>query len=1304
MLLVMQGREMGFDTRAHPDLSSQIKKLYRESFPQPSPLPTALPTDRQAVLARKSDASEGMSQEEWNAQDEVARLEHLGIRKGVVVDVHIEWPPGNPKKKWIPTAVTRVSRKKGYFQVEVDCDAAEGATKLRFVSAGQHTEWRFSSASCLGAGKGSASTKETSRAVGADAPEQEPYVGARIEVLFDVDGQTDWYGGKITRKEKKGKWLVLFDDGDEDYIVWPDPKGEVRITSSKKKRGKSKTPKDEADGKATCGKGGRGGGKLRLRSGDLCRVLFEDGIKYLGVVTGKDAETGESVIVFEDGEEHRVQLPDRDVFEATLEEALAEWHDEHGDSMPWFCAHPLGHAFEDGEFETEVPDNWSYVRICPPKKPKRASSKRRKAAAAATDVVEGLRVDGAGDVGMVDAGEVADKKKQGKKQGKAQAAEDGLLDDAANDAKAREPKTAKKVASEAESQVAVAEQAKKRSSGTQRDARKPRDRALEKQNKREREVLSKVQQELEYLLLQDVTDDVYEDNDVDFVEAWRVLLPQKFPQTDTLVNKDFCLVCGSWPSKEEALYCRDCGDCFHTYCAMDARTRKIPKERRHMWRCPACRICEVCGGEEEWDKIMICEECDRGFHTFCLKPKITDVPSDGWKCNDCVQCVSCGLKHSGTRKDIWRKDCTLCVQCFGLWEKKHYCPICKVVWRKEDNDEKAVECDTCKKWVHPACGGIDDAKYQAMQDEEEPWNCPKCCGDLEMSDEEEVTKTFALPTGARIIEKQTHFEDFCQTRVKILQRACEAVERVYQPCPAHGKPAASGDVHMPPADGDCQGPAHPKAETDQDTSNVMPAQGQAGGDDGRGDGQAVCDAGTSQEVSQDDSVDGGKAQPALTRADADSKPVLSDGAEQEEAAGARDAGGHQHRASGAPDGTSGDSDGQAMQVDELDAAALESSAAAGEAPVGDTGAGDTAAVVGDALDAPDGRLVEGQGQVAGPGSDEAQAAAALLSAPALDSDTSGSKAEASGAQAADGTLAEDAPAVDAPAAAAAAAAAHGAQEQTVKAESGRSGGCTQDGEGCAQAAAALPDSDAVKGAAPETAPDQIDVRELEEGAKQLCAQDRMDKVAALTRLKKDLSKIEKAIEKHRYVELVGLLDDVLKVLDDDERFGCIAKEVDLVRKQALEAMPKAAKRSALVGEPLLTPLIVTKERLWARQPQHPAAGAHAVFVHKMLHSFVDEGWMGDRGTPSAAAMAAQRQRALVAQQDRLAVQRNKAAHAQRQQGSQLSPSKMLSLMSEFYGKVRSYVQHDQPAHDSLVQHLFQSGLSPCPSCANRAKV
>jgi len=101
----------------------------------------------------------------------------------------------------------------------------------------------------------------------------------------------------------------------------------------------------------------------------------------------------------------------------------------------------------------------------------------------------------------------------------------------------------------------------------------------------------------------------------------------------------------------------------------------------------------------------------------------------------------------------------------------------------------------CNKWIHPVCGGIDDAKYRAMQEEEEPgeWNCPKCTGDLEASDEEEIDKKYVLPSQTRIIEAHKQFEDFCHSRLKRLQRTCTVIERVYQS--QGGGVNVSGIVH-----------------------------------------------------------------------------------------------------------------------------------------------------------------------------------------------------------------------------------------------------------------------------------------------------------------------------------------------------------------------------------------------------------------------------------------------------------------------------------------------------------------------------
>lgn len=35
-------------------------------------------------------------------------------------------------------------------------------------------------------------------------------------------------------------------------------------------------------------------------------------------------------------------------------------------------------------------------------------------------------------------------------------------------------------------------------------------------------------------------------------------------------------------------------------------------------------------GDDE--KMLFCDECDKGFHTYCLSPPMSSVPKTAWKC------------------------------------------------------------------------------------------------------------------------------------------------------------------------------------------------------------------------------------------------------------------------------------------------------------------------------------------------------------------------------------------------------------------------------------------------------------------------------------------------------------------------------------------------------------------------------------------------------------------------------------------------------------------------------------------------
>eukprot|EP00696_Hemimastix_kukwesjijk_P001929 gnl/Hemi2/12340_TR4224_c0_g1_i1.p1 gnl/Hemi2/12340_TR4224_c0_g1~~gnl/Hemi2/12340_TR4224_c0_g1_i1.p1 ORF type:complete len:447 (-),score=89.96 gnl/Hemi2/12340_TR4224_c0_g1_i1:1237-2577(-) len=58
------------------------------------------------------------------------------------------------------------------------------------------------------------------------------------------------------------------------------------------------------------------------------------------------------------------------------------------------------------------------------------------------------------------------------------------------------------------------------------------------------------------------------------------------------------------------------------------------------WYCPACRltcsddvVCQVCRLGEDEAQLLLCDNCNRGFHTGCLG--LEDVPEGDWLCLDC---------------------------------------------------------------------------------------------------------------------------------------------------------------------------------------------------------------------------------------------------------------------------------------------------------------------------------------------------------------------------------------------------------------------------------------------------------------------------------------------------------------------------------------------------------------------------------------------------------------------------------------------------------------------------------------------
>eukprot|EP00096_Caligus_rogercresseyi_P000226 TRINITY_DN1060_c0_g2_i14.p1 TRINITY_DN1060_c0_g2~~TRINITY_DN1060_c0_g2_i14.p1 ORF type:complete len:544 (-),score=165.63 TRINITY_DN1060_c0_g2_i14:399-2030(-) len=48
-------------------------------------------------------------------------------------------------------------------------------------------------------------------------------------------------------------------------------------------------------------------------------------------------------------------------------------------------------------------------------------------------------------------------------------------------------------------------------------------------------------------------------------------------------------------------------------------------------------FCESCGSDSQEDRLLLCDGCDLGYHTYCLSPALDNVPSGRWYCPTCSE-------------------------------------------------------------------------------------------------------------------------------------------------------------------------------------------------------------------------------------------------------------------------------------------------------------------------------------------------------------------------------------------------------------------------------------------------------------------------------------------------------------------------------------------------------------------------------------------------------------------------------------------------------------------------------------------
>ncbi|XP_067132967.1 bromodomain adjacent to zinc finger domain protein 1A isoform X2 [Centruroides vittatus] len=59
-------------------------------------------------------------------------------------------------------------------------------------------------------------------------------------------------------------------------------------------------------------------------------------------------------------------------------------------------------------------------------------------------------------------------------------------------------------------------------------------------------------------------------------------------------------------------------------------------EKSVVWSLSALQArCKICRRKGDGENMLLCDECNRGFHLYCLKPPLKEIPQGDWYCTNC---------------------------------------------------------------------------------------------------------------------------------------------------------------------------------------------------------------------------------------------------------------------------------------------------------------------------------------------------------------------------------------------------------------------------------------------------------------------------------------------------------------------------------------------------------------------------------------------------------------------------------------------------------------------------------------------
>ena len=89
------------------------------------------------------------------------------------------------------------------------------------------------------------------------------------------------------------------------------------------------------------------------------------------------------------------------------------------------------------------------------------------------------------------------------------------------------------------------------------------------------------------------------------------------------------------------MHCSKCDSSSHPTC-VGLNIELLQYVTSYDWECTDCKICSKCNDHSDEDKMLFCDLCDRGYHSYCVG--LDEIPSGRWHCQECAICSLCGEK------------------------------------------------------------------------------------------------------------------------------------------------------------------------------------------------------------------------------------------------------------------------------------------------------------------------------------------------------------------------------------------------------------------------------------------------------------------------------------------------------------------------------------------------------------------------------------------------------------------------------------------------------------------------------------